>query len=247
MADTVSTGRITKRHKQRPSKTGHKLPSLPSDAQITKRPLLRPAIPSRYSGPSQQKIVYISAKTPFMSAVKRAEKLLHLSDKRLVQSATQLSKDARNKKRRWERRDDEDEIVGISKEVEKKKKQKGLGSEREEVVLKGTGKAIGKVMELGLWFQQRDAEYHVRLKTGSVCAVEDVQYEEEAEKHASAGAQVTEDVVQAASSYEIKQAVAKPMSKVMKREEHEAENGKKEISETRIRQLSVLEVYISLR
>ncbi|EMF08202.1 uncharacterized protein SEPMUDRAFT_75002 [Sphaerulina musiva SO2202] len=228
MADTVSTGRITKRHKQRPSKTGHKLPSLPSDAQITKRPLLRPAIPSPYSGPSQQKIVYISAKTPFMSAVKRAEKLLHLSDKRLVQSATQLSKDARNKKRRWERREDEDEI-------------------REEVVLKGTGKAIGKVMELGLWFQQRDAEYHVRLKTGSVFAVEDVQYEEEAEKHASAGAQVTEDVVQAASSYEIKQAVAKPMSKVMKREEHEAENGKKEISETRIRQLSVLEVYISLR
>lgn len=182
-----------------------------------------------------------------MSAVKRAEKLLHLSDKRLVQSATQLSKDARNKKRRWERREDEDEIVGIAKEVENKKKKKGLGSEREEVVLKGTGKAIGKVMELGLWFQQRDAEYHVRLKTGSVFAVEDVQYEEEAEKHASAGAQVTEDVVQAASSYEIKQAVAKPMSKVMKREEHEAENGKKEISETRIRQLSVLEVYISLR
>lgn len=183
-----------------------------------------------------------------MSAVKRAEKLLHLSDKRLVQSATQLSKDARNKKRRWERREDEDEILGIAKEVEKKKKKKGPGSEREEVVLKGTGKAIGKVMELGLWFQQRDAEYHVRLKTGSVCAVEDVQYEEEeAEKHASAGAQVTEDVVQAASSYEIKQAVAKPMSKVMKREEHEAENGKMEISETRIRQLSVLEVYISLR
>lgn len=247
MADTVSTGRITKRHKQRPSKTGHKLPSLPSDAQITKRPLLRPAIPSPYSGPSQQKIVYVSAKTPFMSAVKRAEKLLHLSDKRLVQSATQLSKDARNKKRRWDRREDEDEIVGIAKEVEKKKKKKGLGSEREEVVLKGTGKAIGKVMELGLWFQQRDAEYHVRLNTGSVCAVEDVQYEEEAEKHASAGAEVTEDVAQAASSYEIKQAVAKPMSKVMKREEHEIENGKKEISETRIRQLSVLEVYISLR
>lgn len=181
-----------------------------------------------------------------MSAVKRAEKLLHLSDKRLVQSATQLSKDARNKKRRWDRREDEDEIVGIAKEVEKKKK-KGLGLEREEVVLKGTGKAIGKVMELGLWFQQRDAEYHVRLNTGSVCAVEDVQYEEEAEKHASAGAEVTEDVAQAASLYEIKQAVAKPMSKVMKREEHEIENGKKEISETRIRQLSVLEVYISLR
>ena len=165
--------------------------------------------------------------------MKRAEKLLHLSDKRVVQSATHLSK--RNRRR------GDDEIVGIAKEVEKQKK--GV-EKKEEVVLKGTGKAIAKVMELALWFQQRGEEYEVRLETGSVGAVEDVEYEEES-MTAGVGAEENEEMVMVENNSE--KTVAKPMSKVVRREERESEDGKKEISETRIRQLSVLEVYVSLR
>lgn len=150
-----------------------------------------------------------------------------------MQSATHLSK--RNRRR------GDDEIVGIAKEVERQKKKKGV--EKEEVVLKGTGKAIAKVMELGLWFQQRGEEYEIRLKTGSVGAVEDVEYEES--MTAGVGAEEVEDMVMVEDSSE--KTVAKPMSKVVKREEREHEDGKTEISETRIRQLSVLEVYVSLR
>ena len=227
MSNKTASGRIIKRQKQ------NKLPTLPPTAQVTKRPLLRPGIPSPYAGTSQQKVVYISAKTPFLSAVKRAEKLLHLSDKRVVQSATHLSK--RNRRR------GDDEIVGIAKEVEKQKK--GV-EKKEEVVLKGTGKAIAKVMELALWFQQRGEEYEIRLKTGSVGAVEDVEYEEES-MTAGVGAEENEEMVMVENNSE--KTVAKPMSKVVRREERESEDGKTEISETRIRQLSVLEVYVSLR
>lgn len=151
--------------------------------------------------------------------------------------------------------------MGIAREVEKKK-QKGSDAE-EEVVLKGTGKAISKVMELGLWFQQREDEYRVRLKTGSVGAVEDVQYEEEGEKTAQYEAEGEKDASAGAPEEAVavtvtvtanehvqdgsKKYMAKPMSKVVKRGERETDNGKKEITETRIRQLSVLEVYVSLR
>lgn len=158
-----------------------------TDAQISKRPLLRPPLASPYSGTQQQKVVYISAKTPFLSAVKRVEKLLHLSDQRLVQSATTLAKQNRSKgrgKRKRGARDtdgDGDEILEIAEAVERQKRQNKGGGEDggEDVVLKGTGKAIQKVMELGLWFQQRE-EYIVRLRTRSVAAIDDITVDEDA-------------------------------------------------------------------
>ncbi|KAI5357648.1 Putative ribonuclease P/MRP protein subunit Rpp20/Pop7 [Septoria linicola] len=246
MSETVQSGRISKSRRRTAKKTNNnnnqRLPALPADAQVTKRPLLHPAIPSPYSGPTHQKVIYISAKTPFLSAVKRAEKLLRLSDKRLVQSATQLNKDAQSKKKRWDREDDE--IVGIAREVESAKK-KG-GEQREEVVLKGAGKAIGKVMELGLWFQQRE-EYRVRIETGSVGAVDDVEYQEREKKEevkAGGGGDGVEDMDVDATK---DKAATKLGSKIVKHEEHKTEDGKTEVNQTRIRQLSVLEVYVSLR
>ncbi|KAM3422372.1 hypothetical protein BST61_g2729 [Cercospora zeina] len=166
MAEKVLAGRISKRSRRRRD-AGAKLPPLPPDAKVTKRPLLHPALPSPYAGSSQQKVIYVSTKTPFMSAVKRVEKLLRLSDKRQVQSATQRSKDSQKAKRRSER--EADEILGIAKELESAKAKAG---DQEQVILKGTGKAISKVMELGLWFQQRE-EYQVTLQTGTVSAVDD--------------------------------------------------------------------------
>lgn len=53
-----------------------------------------------------------------------------------------------------------------------KKQQK----EGQVVTLKGTGKAIEKVLQLGTWFQDQDAgaRFVVNWKTGSVGAVDDV-------------------------------------------------------------------------
>lgn len=240
----TTSGRIVKR-------------KLPSSAQVSKRPLLHPAIPSPYAGLQQQKVVYIGSKTPFLSAVKRAEKLLHLSDKRLVQAGAQLAKQSR--------RGPQDEIQGIAEEIEalKRNKKHKAGSDddeagTEEVVIKGTGKAISKVMELGLWFQQRD-EYNVRLQTTSLGAVDDVTYERGADDGEAAG-EASDESDKAGMSEQPKgeadgaakkrkrgKKAKEGITRTVKREEIETEDGKKAITETRIRQLSVLEVYVSLR
>jgi ribonuclease P/MRP protein subunit POP7 len=126
-------------------------------------------------------VVYISAKTPFLSAVKRVERLLALANKRLVQSATTLARQNRkqNSKRGHGARD-EDEILAIAEEAEQQRrnntKNGGVG---EEVLLKGTGKAVQKVLELGLWFQQREDQYVVKLTTGSVGAIDDIEVQDD--------------------------------------------------------------------
>ncbi|KAK0251194.1 hypothetical protein LTS09_013703 [Friedmanniomyces endolithicus] len=185
MADVTPA---SQRRRRGPNPQHKKLVKLPQNATITKRPLLRPAIPSPYAGANQPKVVYVSARTPFISAVKRVEKLLHLSDKRLVPSATTLAKHKGQQNRKRKRSaDGTDEVMEIAREVEKQKSKKrkaggaGYGEEEdendgvaEEVLIKGTGKAISKVMEMGLWFQQR-TEYAVILRTGSVAAIDDIE------------------------------------------------------------------------
>ena len=50
----------------------------------------------------------------------------------------------------------------------------------EEVFLRGTGRAVARALELGLWFQAREG-YRVRVKTGTVCAVDDIVEREDGE------------------------------------------------------------------
>lgn len=57
---------------------------------------------------------------------------------------------------------------------EARKKVKGGA---EEVVMKGTGKAIEKVLALGVWFQGLEG-VEVRVRTSSVGAVDDIVGEE---------------------------------------------------------------------
>jgi ribonuclease P/MRP protein subunit POP7 len=52
--------------------------------------------------------------------------------------------------------------------------------EKEKVFIKATGRAIEKAMSVGRWFEQRQDEYAVRIKTGSVMVVDDILEDEEA-------------------------------------------------------------------
>lgn len=213
-------------------------------------------------------MIYISAKTPFLSAVKRVEKLLHLSEKRLIQSAATIAKQSGGKKRKRGGGADEDEILDIAETVDRQKRLKkggkaggGDNSLGEGVVLKGTGKAIQKVMELGLWFQQKK-DYIVRLRTGSVAAIDDIT--------------VDEDGVLGAAASSAEEKESKDNTKVGAAEDQEMDEGdtilEKEaqsgidvvdsaqrvkstaptepmepVSKTRIRYTSSLEVAVSLR
>ena len=99
-----------------------------------------------------------------------------------MQSATTLAK---QESRKLRRNNAEDEIGDIARIVEEKKARRRKGEKNaddesgEQVVLKGTGKAIQRVMELGLWFQQRE-EYEIRLRTGSAAAIDDIEVDEDA-------------------------------------------------------------------
>lgn len=215
----------------------------PTDASITKRPLMRPAIVSPYASSSSQKIVYVSARTPFMSAIKRVEKLLRLADKRDLQTATTHAQ--KNKRKR--RRDDdggEDEVVAVARgvEEERERKRRAGGVSGEEVLVKGTGKAVSKVMEIGAWFLQREGEFVVRVRTGSVGAVDDIEVPE-----SEAGEGEDEmDVDQAQAGAEGEKAALNGDG-AGEEKEKEKEKEAEAVSGARVRYLSVLEVAVSLR
>ena len=171
-----------------------------------------------------------------MSAIKRVEKLLRLADKRDLQAATTHAQ--KNKRKR--RRDDdggEDEVVAVARgmEEEKERKRRAGGVSGEEVLIKGTGKAVSKVMEIGAWFLQREKEFVVRIRTGSVGAVDDVEVPEgEAED-----GEDKMDLDQAQTGAE--------SGKATNGDDAGEKNEAEAVSGARVRYLSVLEVAVSLR
>ena len=120
--------------------------------------MLRPPIPSPYSGADRQKVVYVSTKTPFISAVKRVRKLLDEIDKRSTGKI--------------------DLVDGKGSDKQKLRKlgernNASTGKEPEEVVMKATNRAIQNVLGLALFFQGQD-DCRVRLRTGTVSVVDDI-------------------------------------------------------------------------
>lgn len=172
-----------------------------------------------------------------MSAIKRVEKLLRLADKRDLQAATTHAQ--KNKRKR--RRDDdggEDEVVAVARgvEEEKERKRRAGGVSGEEVVVKGTGKAISKAMEIGAWFLQREKEFVVRIRTGSVGAVDDVEVPE-------GEAEDGEDKMDVDQT----QAGAESANTASNGDDGGEEKEAEAVSGARVRYLSVLEVAVSLR
>ncbi|RDW77544.1 hypothetical protein BP6252_05597 [Coleophoma cylindrospora] len=133
-----------------------KLERLSKDKKIQKRPLLHPSIAGIHSSSKTPRIIYVSSKTPFISALKRAQKYFDASSKT---PGIKLSA-----------HDDRANLRAIEESVKKQQ------MEGQVVTLKGTGKAIEKVLQLGMWFQDQDAgaRFAVIWRTASVGAVDDV-------------------------------------------------------------------------
>ena len=169
--------------------------------------------------------------------MKRVEKLLRLTDRRAVQSATTVAKSqlqqSRKRKRGYGDDAAEDEIEAIARVAEDKHKS---GDANEEVLIKGTGKAIQRVMELGVWFQQRTGEYTVRIRTGSVATVDDVTRTSESKT----GHDTEQDAMDVDES-------AGPSKEGDDEGMVASRESDGEVSETRLRYMSVLEVAVGLR
>ncbi|KAF1344830.1 Rpp20 subunit of nuclear RNase MRP and P-domain-containing protein [Delphinella strobiligena] len=168
-----------------------KLPKLPKNTKVTKRPLLHPTIPSKYAGSNQQKVIYIGTRTPFMSAVKRVERHLDQVEKRATQSATAHVKNENKKKRKYGQYsaatgdDDAGEIGRIAKKLAEKDAGEEGSWMKEEVVLKASGRAIEKALKLALYFTKKEG-FGVLIKTGSVGAIDDIEVEEPEDTNADA-------------------------------------------------------------
>jgi len=129
-----------------------------SDQKISKRALLHPAIPSPRTNASSPKIIYVSASTPFISTVKRVRSLLSHIETRAA-GPIDFSSGPYKAFKQIE--------AGIAK------RRSGAEKGGEEVVIKGTGRAVEKVLRLATWWQAQD-DVRVTIRTGSVGAVDDV-------------------------------------------------------------------------
>lgn len=94
-----------------------------------------------------------------MSAVKRVQKLLRQAEKRATANISLEDS----------RKTEQQKLAELAKVAEK----------REEVFVRATGRAIEKALNVGKWFEEKEAEYTVRVKTGSVLVVDDVVEDEE--------------------------------------------------------------------
>ena len=164
---------------------------------MQKRPILHSPI-SPYAGADHPKVVYISAKTPFISAVKRVQKQLCLIEKRSFGKFGLIhGKRSENQKLK---------VLDTQGPLEKEK-------EPEEVILKGTNRVIEKVLGLALFFDGQE-DLIVRLRTGTVGVVDDMVM------------------------------AARPSEET---EVGDQKEGERDLPETRVRKISMLEVAITLK
>ncbi|KAL5003691.1 Rpp20 subunit of nuclear RNase MRP and P-domain-containing protein [Aspergillus recurvatus] len=155
---------------------------LPKYARITKRPIPHAPISSPYAGPSIPKTIYVSSSTPYMSAVKRVQKLLLHAEKRTTNSlANKNNKNKNNGKSAPQKKlgeqgqaQQERLIAAIARGEDREQLHK------EEVFVKATGKAMKIALRVGRWFEShgREEEYRVRVSTGAVLVVDDVEEDE---------------------------------------------------------------------
>ncbi|KAL5343450.1 Rpp20 subunit of nuclear RNase MRP and P-domain-containing protein [Aspergillus crustosus] len=159
----------------------HDMVKLPKYVEIQKRPIPHAPVSSPYAGPSVPKTIYISSSTPYMSAVKRVQKLLRHAEKRATASldaTINSSKKSHSGSGNIQRQ--EKLLAALARGEE------GEQLSKEQVFVKATGRAMGVALKVGKWFEreERGGEYIVRVKTGSVMVVDDVEVDEEGQEKA---------------------------------------------------------------
>ncbi|PLN80695.1 Rpp20 subunit of nuclear RNase MRP and P-domain-containing protein [Aspergillus taichungensis] len=209
---------------------------IPKHARIHKRPIPHPPIASPYAGSTVPKTVYVSTSSPFMAAVKRVQKLLRQAEKRATASVDHANARKRNQQRLAL-------VVPRAGEEEQQQKQK------EEVFVKATGRAMEKALAVGRWFEEKGGEeFAVRVSTGSVLVVDDVEEDEGAkrgEDGSAAGAGTGADSSATGSTGQKEEEKKKRRRKRTADAVAAAEDV--ELPETRTRWVNMVEVAVSLK
>ncbi|KAF2793806.1 hypothetical protein K505DRAFT_375104 [Melanomma pulvis-pyrius CBS 109.77] len=212
-----------------------KLARLPDHATVTTRPLHRAALPTPFSSSASPKVLYVTSSGPFIPCIKRVRSLLSSIAARDSQSVAATSRQTLLQANgRLDPRQVERSIAEAASE------NKSAGGERgEEVFVKGSGKAIERVLEIGVYFQ-KERDCRVRVEIASVRAIDDIELgKAEGEvKHSEEGSGGGGGVMEVDVDQENGKKERKKKRKGMRDED---------VPETRIRTLSVVTVAISLK
>ncbi|KAI9885057.1 MAG: exosome non-catalytic core subunit rrp40 [Watsoniomyces obsoletus] len=248
-----------------PSSAPAKRPRLPKHARIQKRPLLHPSIASPHAGPSQPKILYLKASTPFMSAVKRVKKMISIIEKRYQGHHSSSSGQARHSGRGntvWKSNLNRTHITkgggtGVAGGVGGDGRGEGGGEEEEEqveeVFIKATGRAIEKALNLAAFFQNAKEGYHVSVRTGSIWTVDDIvsgggkkksRDKNKRSKKGNSDRQGGEDEDEEGAGEE---GMEMEVDGVEDGEEEKTETQEEQLPETRTRRLSYLQIGVRLK
>ncbi|KAK2793967.1 hypothetical protein FQN52_000299 [Onygenales sp. PD_12] len=215
-----------------------KVPKIPSHARIQKRPIPHPPTASPYAGAKVPKIVYVSTKTPFMSAAKRVQKLLKQAERRAT-SKIDLS----------EKTSDKQKFGQLAESTEELKK--------EAVFLKATGRAIDKAMDIGKWFGAKE-EYAIKVKTGTVLVVDDIVEDEGARqtqqgteeplsKQKADGDESMDLEPSSTGDAKTQQSQSKSAAKKQKRRAKHAVDENGDLLESRTRWVNMVEIAVTLK
>ncbi|KAF1934255.1 uncharacterized protein M421DRAFT_37695, partial [Didymella exigua CBS 183.55] len=154
---------------------------LPSNAIISKRPLLHAALPSPFASAEKPKVLYITRTSPFIPTCKRIRALLAQTQRRAAQSASEVRGRGRGSRGRGRgqleangRLSAADVEASIAEGAGRARGKRETGGGGEEVYLKATGRAIPRALELGVKFQGED-DCRVRVEMGRVQAIDDVE------------------------------------------------------------------------
>ena len=144
--------------KLRHEKRNGQMQKLPANAAIQKRPIIHAPIASQYAGSKVPKVVYVSSKTPFISAVKRVKKLLAHAEKRATGDVNLVRSGDREGLKK---------LAAASDTVAKNK---------EEVLVKASGKAMTKALRLGEWFsnKEKDIACNVEIRSRNISVIDDI-------------------------------------------------------------------------
>jgi ribonuclease P/MRP protein subunit POP7 len=140
-------------------KKNHNLHRLPPNYTVQRRPLNHAPVANIRAGAAVPKVVYVSQQTPLMAAVKRVKKILGHIEKRAMQQAgvTMAGKD----------RDRRHRIKAANETITRNK---------EEVLVKASGRAMSQALRVGEWFRNKEKEFlcDVAVRTGSASVVDDL-------------------------------------------------------------------------
>ncbi|CAD6498939.1 BgTH12-04595 [Blumeria graminis f. sp. triticale] len=143
--------------------TPPKLARLPKNYRVRKRPLLHAPLAPPRAGADVPKLIYLSSRSSFVATIKRVRSLLsHVESRSSASDAAALLQ-----------RDPRSFMRSVAAERATRKTNSDGGKRMEEVVIKASGKAIEKALQIAAWWQSQD-DVKVELQTASVGAIDDI-------------------------------------------------------------------------